>query len=182
MRGRVLLTLFFFATTDLKLRITITSFNRRGWLRKYVLILTKRNAWPTKLYRKNFHFSIFKHSYWYQAIIRNLKPLFVLCILVQKHLLKNMISDFKKRESATWTNSLSLFYKQRLWATVIATSWNFGKNKQQPVQIKNILSNSTHFFPKNAYQKRLWYSLIYIFMWYNSKVFKRCILYCSFQP
>ena len=95
MRGRVLLTLFFFATTDLKLRITITSFNRRGWLRKYVLILTKRNAWPTKLYRKNFHFSIFKHSYWYQAIIRNLKPLFVLCILAQKHLLKNMISDFK---------------------------------------------------------------------------------------
>ena len=95
MRGRVLLTLFFFATTDLKLRITITSFNRRGWLRKYVLILTKRNAWPTKLYRKNFHFSIFKNSHWYQAIIRNLKPLFVLCILAQKHLLKNMISDFK---------------------------------------------------------------------------------------
>ena len=33
-KSRVLQSIVFLATTDLKLRITITSFNRLGWLRK----------------------------------------------------------------------------------------------------------------------------------------------------
>ena len=47
-----------------------------------------------------------------------------------------------------------MFYKQRLQATIFQPVEILEKYKQQPVKIKNILSNSAHIFHEKNYEKR----------------------------
>ena len=49
--------------------------------------------------------------------------------------------------------TLSMFYKQRLKATIFQPVQFLIKYKQQPIKIKNILSNSTHLFSEKNCEK-----------------------------